>query len=433
MKTMSFFIETYGCQMNVADSSGLARLLELNGLKFNDSFTPDTDVVIINTCSVRHSAENRIYGRLGYYKNLKQKQSFILILTGCMAEKEKQNILKIAPHIDFVVGTHNQKLIPGLIKNSSNENVFTGFGNYSFTSSVSDEKFPFRAFVTIIHGCSNFCTYCIVPYVRGREISRNPEEIVSDIENLVKNGVKEIVLLGQNVNSYGINEGHINFSELLKRVDNIPGLKRLRFITSHPKDFSFELIDTLAELKTLCHDIHLPLQSASNKILKLMNRKYTFENYYSKIKYLREKIDSPRITTDLLVGFPGEDEYDYSGTIQAIKDIRFDSAFMYKYSPREGTDAFNIKEEISDEEKQNRLANLINIQNNITEQNLKNRINSIERVLIETVSKNNEREYKGVSGKGYAVVFETENNVPGDIVKVKITGVKGQTLKGKLV
>ncbi len=433
MKNRTFFIETYGCQMNVADSTRLANLLVQKGFIRKTEFSEKVGAVIINTCSVRHSAENRIYGRLGHYKNLKQKKNFTLIVMGCMAEKEKSALLKSAPHVDYVIGTHYENIIPEILTNPVPESVHTGFEDYTFTPPAPDEKFAFRAFVSIIHGCSNYCSYCIVPYVRGNEISRPPHEILTDIKSLVQAGVKEIVLLGQNVNSYGIDSGFISFGELLKRVDNINGLERLRFVTSHPKDFTFELIDILANLKTLCKDIHLPLQSASDKVLKLMSRGYSFDDYFKKIEYLNKKLDTPRITTDLLVGFPGEDENDYLKTINAVKKIRYDNAFMYKYSPRRGTKAFEIEESISSQEKQNRLANLIKIQNNITKEKLKLRVNSVQDVLIESVSKQSENELKGISGNGYAVVFNASNSKPGQIVKVKITGVQGQTLKGKLI
>lgn len=419
--------------MNLADSTRLKNLLIQNNFKEETNFSHNTDIVIINTCSVRHSAENRIYGRLGHYKKLKETNNFILILIGCMAEKEKSAILKKANHIDYIVGTHNINIIPDLIKGTMDGNVHTGFGSYKFANSAPDEKHPFRAFVNIIHGCSNFCSYCIVPYVRGKEISRPPDEITDDIKKLIDKGVKEIVLLGQNVNSYGNDSDFIPFNELLLKIDKINGLKRLKFLTSHPKDFSFKLIDTLSDLETLCHDIHLPLQSGSDNVLKLMNRKYTFSDYLSKIERLRMKLNNPRITTDLLVGFPEETENDYKETLKAIQMIEFDSAYMYKYSPRKGTEAYKHEENISQKEKQNRLSTLIEIQNNITTKKCFKQIDTNDKVLIESISRNNEKEFRGISSRGWCVVFHPNGNKLGDIIDVKITGVSGQTLKGVLV
>ncbi len=433
LKNKTFFVETYGCQMNVSDSTALKALLVQHGYEEMPEFNPQTGVVIINTCSVRHSAENRIYGRLGHYKRLKQEYDFILVVMGCMAEKENTALIEEYPFIDLVVGTHHATMLPVLIEEAAFGKAHSGFDGYSFPSSAPDEKYPFRAYVNIIHGCSNFCSYCIVPHVRGSEISRPPDEIIQDIERLIGKGVKEVVLLGQNVNSYGLDNGSISFAQLLTRIDRIDGLKRLKFITSHPKDFSFELIDTLGDLKTLSRDIHLPIQSGSDNVLKAMNRKYTYQEYLEKIERLRKKLSHPRITTDLLVGFPGETEKDYQETLNAVQTIRYDNAFMYKYSPRKGTSAYRLKEEISAKEKQERLSQLIEIQNKITLEKTAEQVNNIEEVLIESVSRNADSEYRGVTKRGNVVVFNPKNSQVSDIVTVKIMGVSGQTLKGEII
>jgi len=434
MNKITFFIETYGCQMNIADSSNLKKLLFANGFIEETFFSENTNIVILNTCSVRHSAENRIYGRLGHYKKLKENNTFLLILTGCMAEKEKDSIFKSFPYVDYVIGTHHLNIIPDLIKDSKKNKVYSGFDDYKFSVSAPDSDYPFRAFVNIIHGCSNFCSYCIVPYVRGKEISRNPDEIIDDIKQLIDSNVKEIVLLGQNVNSYGKDAGFISFAELLKRIDKIDGLSRLKFITSHPRDFSYELIDVLAELEHLSHDIHLPLQSGSDKVLALMNRGYTFKEYFQKVDYLRKKLDNPRLSTDLLVGFPGEEQDDYEKILDAVNKIRFDEAYMYKYSKRKGTQAFLIKETLSAHEKQSRLSKLIETQIKITIEKLKERIGMRDTILIESKSKNSKNEFIGSSSKGYFVVFEPLKQVSiGSFINVEISGVSGHTLKGRVI
>jgi tRNA-2-methylthio-N6-dimethylallyladenosine synthase len=433
-KNKSFFIETYGCQMNLSDSGRLKDMLTKSGISEDKSFSAQTDAVIINTCSVRHSAENRIYGRLGRYKKLKESSDFVLILMGCMAEKDNEDVFKYAPHVDYVVGTHHMNIIPELILNdTTSKKSFSGFGEYTFSASVADDKYKSRAFVNIIHGCSNFCSYCIVPHVRGAEISRNPEDIVDDIKRLVDEGIKEAVLLGQNVNSYGLDCNYINFAELLIKISKETSLKRLKFMTSHPKDFSFDLIDTIADTPLVCHDIHLPLQSASDSVLKLMNRKYTFTDYMSKLEYLNKKLDNPRITTDLLVGFPGETQSDFEETLNAVKNIRYHNAFMYKYSRREGTKACDFIEKITSDEKQKRLQELILVQNKITLEKYFEQVNTVDDVLIESQSKNDKNELRGTSSRGFGVVVDKKGLSINTLVKVKITQAKGHTLKGEIL
>ena len=338
-----FKILTYGCQMNVADSERMAAQLKKIGYNSTDDFD-DADLILINTCCVRESAEDRVYGKIGELKHLKRKNPKLIIgIAGCMAQKEGENLIRRAPHIDFILGTGRLNQLINIVQSFENDLI----ANHIVEISNVDDGFSpiadfnnnsVSSFIPIMYGCNNFCTYCIVPYVRGRERSRLPEEIFSEMQEAVRAGFSEITLLGQNVNSYGKEFGK-NFAELLTDADKIAGLERLRFMTSHPKDLSDDLIFAMAHGKNICEHIHLPVQYGSNKILQKMNRVYTVEKYLELVKKIREKIPEISLTTDLIVGFPGETEDDFKQTLEFLQEVQFDMAFTFIYSVRTGTPA----------------------------------------------------------------------------------------------
>jgi len=423
---MKFYIETYGCQMNISDSAYIREFLINKGLKESNSIK-ETDIIIVNTCSVRRSAEERLEGRLSYYTSLKKEKDVKIFVIGCYAQKEQENIRKKYPNIDFIIGTRNISKIQEIIDDiESYENkIFTSLEK-EYIEPAKDPSNPFRAFITIIKGCNNYCSYCIVPYTRGPEYSINSRKIIEDIKRLVDNGVKEVFLLGQNVNSYGIDSGDIRLHILLEKINNIKGVERIRFLTSHPKDFSYELIEAVTKLEKVVKQVHLPLQSGSDKVLKLMNRKYSLKHYLDIIEKLRKNMSSISITTDILVGFPGEDEEDFIKTYNAVKEIEFDKAFMFMYSPREGTKSYELKETVTLEEKKERLIKIINIQNEITVKRLKRFIGKKMTAFVENYSKKN----NGVlASTYYGIPAIIDKNIKkGEIVDIKIKSISGHTL-----
>ena len=438
IKPKSFLIENFGCQMNVADSAEIRDSLLKNG--YIESFDRLPDLIILNSCAVRASAEDRIYIRLKYYARLKLKKRFTLVLVGCVAQKEKENILKEIPEVDLVIGTHQKSQILQLVEHCTDEDslnisskTFYDFGSYKFNSAIPSSKYPFKSDVIIIHGCNKFCTYCIVPFTRGVEISRKSFDIISNVRELVDIGVSEILLLGQNVNSYGQDNNDIQFYELLYELNKISGLKRIRFLTSHPKDFSHNLIRVIKESNKVCKYIHLPLQSASNTVLKKMERDYTFEHYMNIIYELRKEVPHVVLSTDILVGFPYESEKDYEETFEAVKRIRFDTAFMFKYSIRSGTESSNYPDIVDEEEKKRRLQCIIDVQHQITkEQNLKD-LGRTEEVLFESKSKNNPRELLGKTDGNKPVVIRLDESEIGKYKTIVLKSLKGNTFCGELI
>lgn len=427
--------------MNVSDSNDIRKLLIDSG--YEQSSTPiGSNIIIINTCSVRNTAEQRIEGRLGYYKKLnndlikKTNEKLTIILTGCMAERLSGDLLKTHPEINIIAGTHSKSKIPDLIKDYDvlQKNICsTGFDGYDFLNSVQDKKHNFKAYIPIIHGCNNYCSYCIVPYTRGREVSRSSKDIIENIKQLVNDGVIEITLLGQNVNTYGKDNSDISFAELLNKLTEINGLERIRFITSHPKDFNNDLIKVIAEKKKICKYLHLPFQSGSNKILKDMNRKYTIEEYREKIYNLKKVVPKIALSTDILVGYPTESESDYEDTLKIVEEIKFDTAFMFKYSLREGTKASTLIDNVPEEEKLSRLQHLIEIQNSITKEKLQERIGDMEEVLFENSSKKNKDEISGKSDTFNSVIVADDKSLIGKIKKVEFKELIGNTYKGIIV
>ncbi|MBQ7476957.1 MAG: tRNA (N6-isopentenyl adenosine(37)-C2)-methylthiotransferase MiaB [Selenomonadaceae bacterium] len=429
-------ILTYGCQMNVAESERMAGQLAKIGYALTDEIAT-ADLILINSCCVRATAEDKIYGKIGELKKYKlQNPALIIGVMGCLAQKDGEELIKKSPHLDFVLGTARRGELPKVVESfESARKKFVDTSNVS-GQIVEGEIFPIRAgsvsaFVPIMYGCNNFCTYCIVPYVRGRERSRRPEEIFAEIKNAVDCGFKEINLLGQNVNSYG-KEFEKNFAQLLAEVNGIDGIERLRFMTSHPKDLSDELIEVMANGKNICEHIHLPVQYGSDKILRRMNRVYTVEKYLSLVKKIRAAIPNISLTTDLIVGFPTETEEDFQLTLDFLREVQFDMAFTFIYSERSGTPAANFEGKVDDETKHRRLNELMAVQNKISlEKNLQLEGTTVE-VLVEGASKTDKNIFTGRTRTNKAVLFPHESERVGDLVHVKINQAQTWILKGNL-
>ena len=418
--------------MNVADSERMAGLLRQIGYTLTDDFDA-ADLILINTCCVRATAEDKVFGQIGRLKALKkQKPALILGVAGCMAQKEGDNLIKRAPHIDFVLGTGQSSEVARVVQSLERERQHVvDISNVS--GDIPSEVFPLRSgqvstFVPIMYGCNNFCTYCIVPYVRGRERSRKPEEIFAEVKQAVAEGFKEITLLGQNVNSYS---GGMTFAELLTAVDKIAGVERLRFMTSHPKDLSDELIAAMANGKHICEHIHLPVQYGSDKILKRMNRVYTVEKYLELVKKIRAAIPNVSLTTDLIVGFPGETDEDLQETLDFLREVQFDAAFTFIYSKRSGTPAANFPAQVDDETKHRRLDLLMKVQNEISLAKNRALENSAVEILVEGASKTDEKIFTGRTRSNKLVLFTHGNERAGDLLKVKITQAQTWLLKGE--
>ena len=426
-------ILTYGCQMNVADSERMAGLLKKIGYSLTDDLDA-ADLILINTCCVRSTAEDKVFGQIGRFKTLKkQNPSLILGIAGCMAQKEGENLIKRAPHVDFVLGTGQSSEIANVVQSLELERKhFVDVSNVS--GKIPDEMvFPLRGgkvstFVPIMYGCNNFCTYCIVPYVRGRERSRKPEEIFAEVKQAVAEGFKDITLLGQNVNSYA---GELNFAELLTACDKL-GVERLRFMTSHPKDLSDELIFAIAGGKNICEHIHLPVQYGSDKILKRMNRVYTVEKYLRLVEKIRAEIPNISLTTDLIVGFPGETDEDFAETLDFLREVKFDAAFTFIYSKRSGTPAATFENQIPDEIKHKRLKLLMDVQNQISLEKNSALVGKNVEVLVEGASKTDEKIFMGRTRSNKLILFAHGDEKPGELVNVKITQAQTWLLKGNI-
>lgn len=429
-------ILTYGCQMNFAESERMAGQLRKIGYESADDIGA-ADLILVNTCCVRGSAEDKIYGKIGEIKRYKlQNPSLIIGVTGCLAQKDGEDLIKRSSHVDFVLGTGQRgKLVEVVQSLESVRRYVVDTANVSDV--IEDEDIsPIRsgavsAFVPIMYGCNNFCTYCIVPHVRGRERSRLPEDIVAEIRDTVDAGFKEVTLLGQNVNSYGKDHKLKTFAELLRDVDDIPSIKRLRFMTSHPKDLSDDLIDAIVGGKNVCEHIHLPVQYGSNKILQRMNRGYSVDKYLTLVDKIRDSIPDISITTDLIVGFPGETDDDFNETLKFLERIRFDMAFTFIYSKRSGTPAAEFPAQIEDAVKHRRLDALMKLQNRISlEKNLALEGKVVE-VLVEGSSKTDKDIYMGRTRQNKLVLFPHESERAGDLINVKVTQVQTWLLKGQ--
>ena len=437
-KKHTYFVETYGCQMNVRLSQMIAGMFQEMGYVPANA-REEADAVIFNTCCVREGAEDRLLGNLGKLKQIKRKKPEMLIMVcGCMVQEEgsAEKLKKRFPFVSALFGTHNLHEMPKLMfyaltKGERQISVWEKEGDIVENMPTIREK-EASAFVNIMYGCNNFCAYCIVPYVRGRERSRASEDIIAEVRQLAKEGKKEITLLGQNVNSYGKNSQEISFPELLRRLNEIDGIERIRFMTSHPKDLSDELISAMAECEKVCKYIHLPVQSGSNRILKLMNRHYTREDYLLIVKKLREKMPDIAISTDIIVGFPTESEEDFLDTLDLYKQVCYNSAFTFVYSKRIGTPAAKMDEQIPQEITKDRMARLIAVSEECCLKANEKYLGRTLDVLVEGISKKDEKLVFGRSDCGRMVTFAGCPSLVGNTVKVKITKVKLNTLIGEM-
>lgn len=465
---MKYFFETYGCQMNKAESASIEQLFIDRG--WEEAKNPGmADFIVINTCSVRATAESRISGRLGWFATLRKERKkaaetgeetyiqpdkhsekflvspkdFTLVVTGCMAERLKDELKKQYPVVNYVVGTFQKQNFLDIIQATEKGETLQKIDEepvYTFAP-LSYEKGSFQAFVPIMHGCNNFCTYCIVPYVRGREVSRSPKAILEELEQLSARKVKEVTLLGQNVNSYTYEDetyGKVDFPQLmqmiadfLKKIDSSIGW--VRFMSSHPKDISEKLIDVIAKERVICRHIHLPVQHGSTKVLQEMNRRYTREDYLAKINMIRQKLPDVSLTTDIMLGFPGETEEDFQDCITLLETVGYEAAFMYYYNPREGTKAYSMENQIPLEVKKSRLSKVIDIQLAINRREMTKRVGTVAKVLVECVSKDNEKELLGRTEQDEHVVFPATKDLIGSFTSVKILELVGNTFKGELV
>ncbi len=438
-KNMTYYIDTMGCQMNENDSLKYAGIFENMGFKKAES-EEDANIVLFNTCCVRENAENTLFGRLGFLKNRKSnRKDFYIVVVGCMTQQKHiiEKIINSYNWVDVVLGTNSMQKLPRKLYNAM-FNKKDKIEYYDIDNEII-EGVPvvyndkYKASVSIIYGCNNFCSYCIVPYVRGREHSRKIQDIVNDVEELAQKGYKEIMLLGQNVNSYGndLKDG-TNFPKLLREIEKIDGIEIIRFMSPHPKDFSDELIDTIAKSKKIARQIHLPLQSGSTRILKEMNRKYTKEDYLKIVEKLKKADSNISFSTDIIVGFPGETREDFEETLDVVRKVEYDQIYMFIYSKREGTVAANIKDDTKYEEKVDRLEELKHIyESNLPKLN-KKYIGTIQKVLVEGKSKNNDKLYTGRTSSNKTVIFEADDSYIGKIQKIKIISEHLWYLKGKI-
>lgn len=433
----TFHITTFGCQMNEHDSEVIDGLLTERGFS-SVKERKDASIVIINTCSVRDNADKRFFGTLGQLKKRKESDpSFVVCVCGCMMQQQRvvDTIKAKYPWVDVIFGTNSIHHIPELIEKVAieKEKVVDIIENTEEIVEGLPAKrlFDHKALVNIMFGCNNFCTYCIVPYTRGREKSRAPEAIVAEVKGLVADGVKEIMLLGQNVNSYDGNG--TSFAELLKMLNDVDGLERIRFMTSNPKDLSDELIEAFAVCDKLCRNLHLPIQSGSNRVLKRMNRKYTREDYLKLIEKLRKTVPDITLSTDIIVGFPGETNEDFEETLSIVKEVEYDSAFTFIYSIRKGTPAEKFEDQIEESEKHRRFDLLVNAVNEISEKKNKAYQDRVEKVLVDGISKNDKSTLTGRTDGFKLVNFAGKKELIGSIVDVKITDAKTFSLFGEVI
>ena len=434
-KGKKYFIRTYGCQMNVHDSEEIAGHLESIGFTPVDTIE-EADLVVLNTCAIRENAHDKLYGFLGRCKHVKttKNPNLIIAICGCMAQEENvtNTIKEKHPYVDLVFGTHNICDLEKLLINKADKQeieVFSCEGDvYENVPYKRDSKF--KAWVNIQYGCDKFCTYCIVPYTRGKQRSRKSEDILKECEELVSNGYIEITLLGQNVNAYGKDlEGEITFAKLLQKVADT-GIKRLRFVTSHPWDFTDEMIDTIASNDNIMPYIHLPLQSGSDRILKLMGRRYTKEEYLILFNKIKDKVDGCSITTDIIVGFPNETEEDFKETLDVVNTCKYDSAFTFIYSPREGTPAAKIEDSVSLETKEKRLYELNELVNKYSLENNKKYLDQEVEVLVEGINDKDDTKVYGYTQTMKLVNFKGNSSLIGKLVNVTITDAKSFSLDG---
>ncbi len=436
----AFYLETFGCQMNVVDSEQIVALLSAIGYSQVDS-AELADLVLLNTCSVRDKAERKVYGHLGRFKPIKDKRPELIIgVGGCVAQQEGEKMLEKVPYLDLVFGTHNIHCLPELVQQAEQgrqRGCETDFQDRDTRLNLFPERTvqeTVTRFVTVMQGCDNFCSYCIVPHVRGREISRPSQDIIAEVQGLVAQGAREITLLGQNVNSYGMKDDEeVSFTQLLRHINAIDGLQRLRFATSHPKDMTDELIDCFGSLDKLCKHIHLPFQSGSDRILKLMNRGYTRDEYLGRVKRLKKVCPEIRLTTDVIVGFPGETEEDFQATLDLVEQVGYADAFTFLYSPRVETAAAKMVDDQSAVQKQQRFDRLLKLQQQTSATIWQADIDQVLSVLVEGESRQGEGQMFGRTNSNRVVNFSGRPDLTGHIVQIKINEVHRNSHLGEQV
>ena len=431
------FIETYGCQMNVGDTELIISILQAHGYRYTEAIS-EADVVLINTCSIRDNAEQRIWGRLSEMRRLKkQKPALIVGIVGCMAERLNEQLLDPATGVDIVAGPDAYRDLPKLLKEAEGGvkgvNVLLSTEEtYAEIAPVRIDKNGVSAFISIMRGCNNFCSYCVVPYTRGRERSRDWQTIVAEARQLFENGYREVTLLGQNVNSYRFDE--VDFPKLMHRVAEISPLLRVRFATSHPKDMSDRLLEVMASMPNICRAIHLPAQSGSTAMLERMNRKYTRKWYLDRIAAIRRYMPDCAITTDLIAGFSGETEEEHQDTLSLMREVGYDFAFMFKYSERPGTFASkHLPDNVPDEIKSRRLQEIIALQNELGLESYKRDVGKKFEVLVEGESRRNKAQLFGRTSQNKVVVFDRHDYKTGDYVRVRVTDCTSATLLGETI
>lgn len=429
------FIETYGCQMNAGDSEIVVSIMQDNGYRYTEDIN-QADIILINTCSIRDNAEQRIWGRLSAMRQLKKrKPSLIIGIIGCMAERLKEQLIEPQTGVDIVAGPDSYRSLPELVRSAEGGdkgiNVeLSKEETYAEIAPVRLDKNGVSAYIAIMRGCNNYCAYCVVPYTRGIERSRDPQTIVAEARTLFENGYREVTLLGQNVNSYKC--GEVGFPELMEMVAQVSPLLRVRFATSHPKDISDSLLEVMARYDNICKAIHLPAQSGSNEMLKKMNRKYTREWYLERVAAIRRYMPDCAITTDLIAGFCGETLEDHQQTLTLMQEVGYASAFMFKYSERPGTfSARHYPDDIADEEKTRRLNEIIALQNSLSVVSNEAEVGLVRQILVEGTSKRSEEQLCGRTSQNKMVVFDRGDHKAGDYVTVKITGCSSATLFGE--
>ena len=430
----TFHIDTYGCQMNVADSELVESILLDQG--YHKSESPNNaDAIFLNTCSIREHAEDKVHSQLGRYHLIKKKKPEVIIgVLGCMAQSLKNDLLESRPYVDIILGPDSYRRLPELLNRNKilkDSLVDTKLSRYE----VYDGLFPKRdngvnAWVSIMRGCDKFCTFCVVPFTRGRERSRSLNDIKREVENAVNQGFKEVTLLGQNVNSYKYQD--CQFHQLLESIAKVSGLERIRYTSPHPQDITDDLLNVMSEYDNICNYVHLPLQAGSNRILRRMNRTYTKEHFLTLVSKIRDTLPNVGISTDIIVGFPGETDDNFNETLNVMDEIKFDSAFNFKYSPRRGTKASEYDDQISEEVKQSRLQRVINLQKEHTLQNNIKLIGRIEAVLVEKESKMSKVQWAGRTDSNKWIIFDKQDSQIGDMKPIKITKAQGISLHGQL-
>ncbi len=430
----SYYIETYGCQMNVADSELIEGLLQKEGYDVASSMN-DASAIFVNTCAIREHAEDKVHSRLGEFHQVKKDNPDVVIgVLGCMAQHLKDDILEHKPYVDIILGPDSYRSLPDVLNrkiHNSNQLVDTTLSKFE----VYDDLFPSRreginAWISIMRGCDKFCSFCIVPFTRGRERSRSIDSIVQEAKQAVNEGFVEITLLGQNVNSYRIDGNE--FPDLLGAVADIPGVERVRFTSPHPQDVNQDMLDVMASRKIICKSIHFPLQAGANRILRRMNRTYTKEHFLSLADQIRTTLPGVGISTDIIVGFPGETEQDFQETLDVMNHVKFDSAFTFKYSPRPWTKAAQYSDQVPEVEKQDRLERLIHLQKQHTLDRNRELVGSTQMVLVEKESKRSSLQWAGRTDSNKWVIFDKEDAEIKDIVPVHIAEAKGVSLHGSI-